>query len=90
MPVRLRQDLTSKRKIIIAYKLYVYYTCACTCFGGPKLVCVYSIVSDDRRITSLNGSVLSLHLGGLVHEYYINAGEFHWLNVTNHVKYERE
>ena len=54
---------------------------------GEKLVCVL-VVSDDRRITSLNGSVLSLHLGGLVHEYYINAGEFHWLNVTNHVKYE--
>ena len=56
--------------------------------GSLSKISVCFVVSDDRRITSLNGSVLSLHLGGLVHEYYINAGEFHWLNVTNHVKYE--
>ena len=84
----------------MVHKLYAYYTCACTtlssssCLFEAKLVLdVY--ISDDGRITSLNGSLLSLHLGERgsyvmsMHEYYINVfGEFHWLNVTNHVKYE--
>ena len=91
-----------KGRITMVHKLYAYYTCACTtlssssCFFEAKLVLdVY--ISDDGRITSLNGSLLSLHLGERervlhfvsMHEYYINVfGEFHWLNVTNHVKYE--
>ena len=52
----------------MVHKLYAYYTCACTtlssssCFFEAKLVLdVY--ISDDGRITSLNGSLLSLHLG---------------------------
>ena len=58
-----------KGRITMVHKLYAYYTCACTtlssssCFFEAKLVWdVY--ISDDGRITSLNGSLLSLHLGG--------------------------
>ena len=57
-----------KGRITMVHKLYAYYTCACTtlssssCFFEAKLVLdVY--ISDDGRITSLNGSLLSLHLG---------------------------
>ena len=62
------QLFSIKGRITMVHKLYAYYTCACTtlssssCFFEAKLVLdVY--ISDDGRITSLNGSLLSLHLG---------------------------
>ena len=85
--------LYMRMQIVIFYKFSSEYK-------NQRMYVYMQNISDDRRITSLNGSLLSLLFNtrirrgvcissfGCMNITLMSGGEFHWLNVTNHVKYE--
>ena len=78
----------------------VIFTMFSSKYKNQRMYMYMQNISDDRRITSLNGSLLSLLFNtrirrgvyissfGCMNITLMSGGEFHWLNVTNHVKYE--